>query len=43
MLRAKLTPVIMAANAGFLQNQDLAEVGLSDSAETTAEQLAEIN
>ena len=39
MFRARQTPAIMAANAGFLQSQDLAVVGLNDSAETTAEQL----
>jgi len=32
----------MAANAGFLQSQDLAVVRLNDSAETTAKQLAEM-
>lgn len=32
----------MAADAGFLQIQDIAVVGLNDSPGTTAEQLAQI-
>lgn len=35
------TFAIVATNAGFVQSQILAVVGLSNSVETTAEQLAE--